>query len=172
MLCQYIYLIDHFEVQAQGGGGAEAAHFPLAGATDAHLLHDNKRQLHTLLGCGSKAAGRRDGGRGLTFSDTQGPLELRETQGPTVPHTFSSLDVCSGEDASVKSRNMSPSASSPPPLRAHLHFQDASEGHAEVTVVVFAEDPLEGLLEQGGVEGVAHHDVTPVAATSQSPSSV
>lgn len=31
--------------------------------------------------------------RGLTFSETQEPLELSETQGPMAPQTFSSLDV-------------------------------------------------------------------------------
>lgn len=29
----------------------------------------------------------------LTFSETQGPLELRETQGPIAPETFTSLEV-------------------------------------------------------------------------------
>lgn len=111
-------------------------------------------------GCGSR----------LTFSDTQGPLEWRETQGPTVPQTFSSLDVCRGEDTSEKWGLLSETCRS---FRRcsnpHFHFNDASEGHAEVTVVVFAEDPLKGLLEQGGVEGVAHHNVAPVDTTSQSP---
>lgn len=32
-------------------------------------------------------------GQGLTFSETQGPLELSETHGPMAPQTFSSLDV-------------------------------------------------------------------------------
>ncbi len=32
-------------------------------------------------------------------------------------------------------------------LTLHLDFQDASEGHAEVSVVVFAKDSLERLLE-------------------------
>lgn len=30
----------------------------------------------------------------LTFSDTQGPLELRDTQGPIAPEIFISLEVC------------------------------------------------------------------------------
>lgn len=29
----------------------------------------------------------------LTFSETQGPLELRETQGPIAPEIFTSLEV-------------------------------------------------------------------------------
>lgn len=32
-------------------------------------------------------------GQGLTFSETQEPLELSETHGPMAPQTFSSLDV-------------------------------------------------------------------------------
>lgn len=47
-------------------------------------------------------------------------------------------------------------------LTLYLDFQDSSKGHAEVSVVVFTEDSLEGLLEQGSVEGVSHHNVAPV----------
>lgn len=32
-------LIHHLKINAQSGGGAETAHFPLACATDAHLLY-------------------------------------------------------------------------------------------------------------------------------------
>lgn len=57
-------------------------------------------------------------------------------------------------------------------LFPYLDFQDASEGHAEVSIVVFTKDPLEGLLEQRGVERVSHHNVTPDNAAQQSVSIV
>ena len=44
----------------------------------------------------------------------------------------------------------------------HLDLYGASKGHAELRVVVLGEDPLEGLLEEGRVERVAHHNVAPV----------
>lgn len=49
----------------------------------------------------------------------------------------------------------------------YLDLQDATKGHAEVSIVVFAKDSLEGLLEQGGVEGVSHHNVPPVNTLQQ-----
>lgn len=49
----------------------------------------------------------------------------------------------------------------------YLDLQDASEGHAEVSVVVFVEDSLEGLFEQRGVEGVSHHYVAPENTAQQ-----
>lgn len=44
----------------------------------------------------------------------------------------------------------------------YLDFQGASEGHAEVSVMVFVKYSLEGLLKQGSIEGVAHHNMAPV----------
>lgn len=41
-------------------------------------------------------------GRGLTFSETQEPLELSETHGPMAPQIFSSLDVCTHKDTQHK----------------------------------------------------------------------
>lgn len=49
----------------------------------------------------------------------------------------------------------------------HLDFQDASKGHAEVSIVIFTKHSLEGLLEQRGVERVSHHDVAPVSTSRQ-----
>lgn len=43
----------------------------------------------------------------------------------------------------------------------YLDFQDTTEGHAEISIEVLAEDSLEGLLEQGRVEGVSHNNVPP-----------
>lgn len=46
----FFYLIHHFKIQAQSGGGAETAHFPLARATNTHLLRkaDNHRHCDEL----------------------------------------------------------------------------------------------------------------------------
>lgn len=44
---------------------------------------------------------------------------------------------------------------------SYLHFQSTAKSHAELSVVVFAEDSLEGLLEQRRVEGIAHDNVAP-----------
>lgn len=44
----------------------------------------------------------------------------------------------------------------------YLDFQGASEGHAEVSVMVFVKYSLEGLLKKGSIEGVAHHNMAPV----------
>lgn len=52
-------------------------------------------------------------------------------------------------------------------IALYLDFQDASEGHAEVSIQVFAKHSLEGLLEQGGIEGVSHHYVPPVNTSQQ-----
>ena len=46
-------------------------------------------------------------------------------------------------------------------LAGALDLQVGVEGHAELVLGVFGEDALEGLLEQRGVEGVAHHHMTP-----------
>lgn len=43
----------------------------------------------------------------------------------------------------------------------YLDLHDASEGHAEVAVIIFVENSLEGLLEQRGIEGVSHDYVSP-----------
>lgn len=47
---KFFYLIHHFKIQAQSGGGAETAHFPLARATNTHLLRkaDNHRHCDEL----------------------------------------------------------------------------------------------------------------------------
>lgn len=52
-------------------------------------------------------------------------------------------------------------------ITLYLDFQDATKGHAEVPVVVFAKHSLEGLFKQGGIEGVSHHDVPPVSTSQQ-----
>lgn len=44
----------------------------------------------------------------------------------------------------------------------NLDFQGGSEGHAEISVIVFMKYSLEGLLKQGSIEGVAHHNMAPV----------
>lgn len=44
-------------------------------------------------------------------------------------------------------------------MSLYLDFQNTSEGHAEVSIIVLTEDSLEGLLEQRRVEGVSHHNV-------------
>lgn len=43
----------------------------------------------------------------------------------------------------------------------YLDFQGAPEGHAEVSVIVFVKYSLEGLLEQGSIKRVAHHNMAP-----------
>lgn len=44
----------------------------------------------------------------------------------------------------------------------NLDFQGGSEGHAEISVIVFMKYSLEGLLKQGSIEGVAHHNMAPI----------
>lgn len=118
--------------------------------------------------------------QGLTFSETQEPLEWRETHGPMAPQTFSSLDVYKQRKRRDINSSLTTafilfpsndtyydSKDSKTPKYIYLDFHDASEGHAEVSVVVFIKDPLEGLLEQGGVEGVSHHNVTPDSTVQQ-----
>lgn len=107
-----------------------------------------------------------------------------------APHTFSSLDVYTHTETVI--RNSTGQIQQVDALRlsvktldqlflfqqisdAHLSyrttlyldFQDATKGHAEVPVVVFAKHSLEGLFEQGGIEGVSHHDVAPVSTSQE-----
>lgn len=93
--CFAIYLIYNFKIQAQGCGRVEAAYFPLACTTDSHLLCKNQISVVNKLSCLSGTKMRNETvATGLTFSETQVPLELSETHGPMAPQTFSSLDVC------------------------------------------------------------------------------
>lgn len=101
--CFAIYLIYNFKVQAQGCGWIEATYFPLAGATDSHLLCKNQISPVNKRSClsGTKTRNETVGTR-LTFSETQEPLELSETHGPMAPQTFSSLDVCNAQRLTVE----------------------------------------------------------------------
>lgn len=85
-----------------------------------------------------------------------------------APQTFSSLDVCK-ETAGVSSSDgretfCQETTASKRPL--YLDLQNATKGHAEVSVVVLTEDSLEGLCEERGVEGVSHDDVAAKRDTS------
>lgn len=103
-------------------------------------------------------------GTELTFSETQGPLELSETHGPMAPQTFSSLDVCNAQEhmGELQLEPIFGLAMYKIDIVLYLDFQGASKSHAEVSIIVFVKYSLEGLLEQGSIEGVAHHNVAPV----------
>lgn len=104
--CFAIYLIYNFKIQAQGYGWVEAAYFPLVCATDSHLLCKNQIFVVNKRSCLNRTKIRNETvGTWLTFSETQVPLELSETQGPMAPQSFSSLDVCNTKRLSIRLRN-------------------------------------------------------------------
>lgn len=100
----------------------------------------------------------------LTFSDTQGPFALRDTQGPIAPHTLTSLDVCSRtEQHSLQRGTDEPgksSAASSWLSGSYLDLKCGRKRHFERSLDIFGENPLEGLFEQRRVEGVGHHHVS------------
>ncbi len=95
-----IYLIYYFKVQGQGGGRRETTNLPLTCSSDTHFLWKNESFLHMCTRVKSYWESIEKASMtwklhawGLTLSETQGPLALRDTHGPIAPDIFSSLEV-------------------------------------------------------------------------------
>lgn len=181
----FFHLIHHLEIHAQSGGGVETAHFPLARATNAHLLHQTENTLWWMAvknasriedsivgrkecewGAGTHILGN-TGALGVEWNArSNGPANLQLPRGLNRQRhvTWIQLVQQLGSDSASTWYLISAMTLV---MTLYLDFQDASKGHAEVSIVVFAKHSLEGLLEQGCVEGVSHHNVPPVNTWQQ-----